>query len=500
MGQRGVRFEPTNIIRDEQDTEDSSTIESDMNLLNVKPFAAYAVMLVLAGSAVAQVVPPPTITKAFGAPTIALGDTTSLTFVISNPGAGTLTGVAFTDTLPTGLVLGNSLSASCTPGSGIGPFVANALSQNVSFQGIFLLPGGSCTLSLFVVGTAMGVQNNTTSVITSSQSAAGATSNTATVTVVAPPVLTKAFTAASIVLNGSTTLTFTVFNPNPTVALNGITFTDTLPPGLAIAAVPGVVTNCGVAPTLTPPSVIALTGATLAAGASCSFSVNVTGIADGTLSNVTSTVTTTNGGTGLAASAALVVGNVFQVRYFSNLGIGDSVFNITNTGESSTTASPTQNGNICVNVYSFSPDEQLSACCSCLLTPNALANNSARSDLITNTLTPDAPNALVVKLVASTGTLTASGTTICNAATVATGTNVLTTGLAAWGTTLHALPARPGSPATTYGVTETPFTAGSLSVAELTRITTLCNFIEANGSGFGICRSCRFGALGGEKF
>ena len=49
----------------------------------------------------------------------------------------------------------------------------------------------------------------------------------------------------------------------------------------------------------------------------------------------------------------------FQVRYASNLAIGDSVVNITNTGASSTVAFPTQNGNICANVYVFSPDEQL---------------------------------------------------------------------------------------------------------------------------------------------
>ncbi|MGI8988946.1 MAG: hypothetical protein ACR2I2_05075 [Bryobacteraceae bacterium] len=85
------------------------------------------------------------------------------------------------------------------------------------------------------------------------------------------------------------------------------------------------------------------------------------------------------------------VDSPFQVRYVSNLVAGDSVINISNTGASSTSAFPTQNGNLCVNVYTFSPDEQLISCCSCPVTPNGLASLSARNDLISNTLTPGAP-------------------------------------------------------------------------------------------------------------
>jgi hypothetical protein len=45
-------------------------------------------------------------------------------------------------------------------------------------------------------------------------------------------------------------------------------------------------------------------------------------------------------------------------------------------------------------------------------------------------------------------------------------------------------------------MTETAFTPSTLSATELTRITSLCGFIQSNGSGFGICRSCRLGGLG----
>jgi hypothetical protein len=160
-----------------------------------------------------------------------------------------------------------------------------------------------------------------------------------------------------------------------------------------------------------------------------------------------------------------------QVRYAANLAAGDSVVNITNTGATG--------GNICVNVYTFSPDEQLIACCSCVVTPNGLVSLSARADLISNTLTPAVPGSIVVKLLSTTGGA-------CNAAAP----GALAPGLAAWGTTIHA--AVGGG----YATTETEFTPATPGAAEIARISALCGFIQSNGSTYGICRSCRFGALG----
>jgi hypothetical protein len=186
----------------------------------------------------------------------------------------------------------------------------------------------------------------------------------------------------------------------------------------------------------------------------------------------------------------------FQIRYASNLAIGDSVINLTNSGASSTvafTATGAQNGDICANVYAYSPDEQLVSCCSCNVTPNALNSLSVKNDLASNTLTPIIPSALVVKLVASVGGAQCTAST---AASVGTGANVLTTGLLAWGTTIHAAPVTANSPAGSYFGTETQFAPATLSAAELSRMTQLCAFIRANGSGYGICKSCKVGGLG----
>ena len=171
----------------------------------------------------------------------------------------------------------------------------------------------------------------------------------------------------------------------------------------------------------------------------------------------------------------------FQVKYAANLNVGDSVFNISNSGANG--------GNLCANVYTFSPDEQLISCCTCNVTPNALVSLSARADLISNTLTPAVPNSIVVKIVGS-----ASAT--CNASVVAN----QATGILAWGTTLHAkVVPNDGPPLTVYDLTETPFVPATLSTSELARITSLCGFIQSNGSGFGICRSCRLGGQGASK-
>jgi hypothetical protein len=192
--------------------------------------------------------------------------------------------------------------------------------------------------------------------------------------------------------------------------------------------------------------------------------------------------------------------DAYQVRYFSNLLTGDaSVINITNTGESSTDVGipGPQNGNICVNTYTYSPDEQMVSCCSCLVTPNGLASLSVVQDLTSNTLTPIVPTSVVVKLLVTAGGATGS---TCNAGALASSpTTRFVSGLAAWGSTVHELPVTAGTPATTYGVTETPFTQSTLSAAELRRMSTLCGFIQANGSGYGICKSCRVGGLGAAK-
>ena len=185
-------------------------------------------------------------------------------------------------------------------------------------------------------------------------------------------------------------------------------------------------------------------------------------------------------GVGLLATAAFAQSDVYQVRYAANLAAGQSVINLTNAG---TLNGVEPAGNICANVYVFAEDQQLISCCSCVLTPNHLETLSVQSDLISNTLTPGVPTGVTIGLVASAA---AAG---CNPSNV----TALAPGLRAWGTTLHA------APGGGFFGTETEFSFATLSASELAKMTSLCGFIQSNGSGFGICNSCRIGAAGSVK-
>jgi hypothetical protein len=116
----------------------------------------------------------------------------------------------------------------------------------------------------------------------------------------APPTFTKRFGAASILVGGTTSVTFTITNTNvcppgdalgtcdvPAIALTNLTFTDTLPGGLVVS--PSLIVNsCGGTVTATPGSgTISLSGG-LILGSSipfittqCIITVTVTGVTPG---------------------------------------------------------------------------------------------------------------------------------------------------------------------------------------------------------------------------
>jgi arabinogalactan endo-1,4-beta-galactosidase len=124
-----------------------------------------------------------------------------------------------------------------------------------------------------------------------------------------PPAISKVFATASVALNGTTSLTFNLSNPNTTSSLRGIGFTDTLPSGQVVGTPNGLAGSCG-GGTITGAAgsnSVSLSGATLAAGAACTFAVNVTGTTSGTQKNTTSAVTSTEAGSGGTASASLIV-------------------------------------------------------------------------------------------------------------------------------------------------------------------------------------------------
>jgi len=193
----------------------------------------------------------------------------------------------------------------------------------------------------------------------------------------------------------------------------------------------------------------------------------------------------------------------FQVTYAAHLDRGDSVVNFTNTGALTLPTGLATTGNFCVNVYAFDPAEEMISCCSCLVTPNGLNSLSVEADILSNTLTPATPSSVIIKLLATTplglsavgtgGSCDPSSPTATPAGPGVFGS--LVPGMRAWGVTLAALPTNPE----TYGVIDAPFSPSTLSPAELTKLVLYCSFIQANGSGYGRCNSCRTGGLGGAK-
>lgn len=128
---------------------------------------------------------------------------------------------------------------------------------------------------------------------------------TASTVVLNAPTISKAFSPTALAISTSSTLTLTVGNPNAAHTLNGIAVSDTLPAGLVFAAPPNAATTCTGSSLSISGATISISGGTIVASGSCTVSVNVTSAANGVYNNTTDTVSSSNGGTGGTASAAI---------------------------------------------------------------------------------------------------------------------------------------------------------------------------------------------------
>ena len=102
------------------------------------------------------------------------------------------------------------------------------------------------------------------------------------VTVIGPPTISKASSPSTIAVGGTSTLSFTLTNPNTGAALSDVAFSDTLPAGVEVAAPPNVNNSCaGTVSATAGTGVISLSGGSIAAGQSCAISVDVTATSGG---------------------------------------------------------------------------------------------------------------------------------------------------------------------------------------------------------------------------
>jgi uncharacterized repeat protein (TIGR01451 family)/fimbrial isopeptide formation D2 family protein len=257
-------------------------------------------------SSTLSVLPKPTISKAFATPNIAISGTTTLTLTVTNPSTAlALSNAAFTDTFPANLLVAtpNALTNNCG-----GTVTAAAATGVLSMSGGTLAVNSSCTISVDVTSSVVGSYSNTAGGVSSAQTGtAGAVSNTAVLTVLATPTISKAFSPAAIPTDGASTLTLTISNPNG-IGLSGLALTDNFPANLVVAANPNISGTCGGIFSPSPADAsITLAGGTVAANASCTLSVDVTSSLAGAYSNTSGGVASTQTGAAGAVSNTAVL-------------------------------------------------------------------------------------------------------------------------------------------------------------------------------------------------
>jgi large repetitive protein len=261
----------------------------------------------------------PTIAKAFSPNPIAVNGTSTLTFTLTNSNSTQLTGATFTDSLPSGIQVAATPSASTTCG-GSPTWAPGAGATTLTFgapTGATIPASGSCTVSVNVTATTAGPHTNVSGFLATTESGTNTTDvATAPLTALFPPAIAKQFAPTPILAGGTSRLTFTITNPNQNDAISGVAFADTFPvaPGaMKVASTPNALTTgCG-APAFTPAAnagSISFSGGTISAGGTCTVALDITAPLTGTYNNTSGNVShivnaqTVNGNT---ASASLVV-------------------------------------------------------------------------------------------------------------------------------------------------------------------------------------------------
>jgi uncharacterized repeat protein (TIGR01451 family) len=249
----------------------------------------------------------PTVAKAFSPATVNAGVTSVMTITLTNPNtSAAITGAAFNDIYPAGMTNTSSASAATTC---VGTVTAADNGNSVQLSGATIPANSSCTVTVNVTSALGGVYTNSTGTVTTTNANSG-TAASAVLTVTGPPTVAKAFATSPISSGGTSVLTITLTNPNATAALSALAFTDTYPLNITNAAVPAAATTCGGAVTAAAGGAsVALSGGALAAGASCTVTVTVTGTIGGTYTNTIANggVASSAGNSGAAAWANLTV-------------------------------------------------------------------------------------------------------------------------------------------------------------------------------------------------
>jgi hypothetical protein len=167
----------------------------------------------------------------------------------------------------------------------------------------------------------------------------------------------------------------------------------------------------------------------------------------------------------LCTASAFAQADTLKVDYFANAntaGAPDGTFRVDNPGTY-------VNGNICASIFVFDPYQELSECCSCLVTPDGLRTLSVNGDLTDNPLTGVVLNTGLIKVV--------STVPVAGVCPLPTAVNPVAA-IRSWTTHIQN-----GN----FAETETPSQDATLSSGEIRRLAQQCYAVKLIGSGKGVC-------------
>ena len=249
---------------------------------------------------------PLSVSMAFEPTAIRAGGVSRLTYELSNDTALAAASVSLSDTLPADIVLADPPDAETTCAGGT--LTAAAGGGDVSWSGGTLGAGATCTIAVDVTSTAAGSYPNDTESVISSLGTSAAAESTLTVDAADAPGFARVFSPDTIPQGGETEIVFTVDNGANAIAMTGMAFDDSLPPGVSVADTPGAVNGCG--GTFNPvagATRLSFADGVLAAGATCELRVTVRAIEAGTLTGPAVALTSSIA-TARADEAILTVG------------------------------------------------------------------------------------------------------------------------------------------------------------------------------------------------
>ena len=251
--------------------------------------------------------PAPIFTKAFADASMVQGDTTTLVFTIDNSAALIdATSIAVVDPLPAGMVIADvpNYITDCTAGAVDAVIGGNMITVT---NGV-VDAGTVCTASVDVTATTVGTATNVTGDLTSDLGNSGPATASMNITAAPAPTFTKQYAPDTIAQGGVSTVLFTIDNTTALVSADDMAFNEGLPTGMVLATPPNLTSNCTGA-TLTGvagDAGFSMADASLAAGANCQVSADVSSVTVGAATVASGELTSTLGNSG-TASATLTV-------------------------------------------------------------------------------------------------------------------------------------------------------------------------------------------------